>query len=154
MTTPQDNVHGTAIVIGTRGLLFVGPSGSGKSDTAFTCLALARAKGAYAALVADDQVFITRNAKTVIAHRPPAISGLLELRYCGIAHVESTDKAVLDLIIELADPRTDARLPDTLSHGMPHLLRGVPVCRLRPGMSEPLAAISVLHPDFQSEVPF
>ena len=45
------NVHGTAIVIGTAGLLFIGPSGTGKSAVALHCIEAARARGLFAALV-------------------------------------------------------------------------------------------------------
>ena len=36
------NIHATAVVLGTRGILFTGPSGSGKSMLAFACIAANR----------------------------------------------------------------------------------------------------------------
>ena len=56
--TAAPNVHGTAIVIGTTGLLFLGPSGTGKSAVALHCIGQARAQGVFAALVSDDQVLL------------------------------------------------------------------------------------------------
>ena len=67
MSGKATNIHGTAIVIGKTGLLFLGPSGSGKSSLAFACLAAAKPLGLSAALVADDQVFITQRDGATIA---------------------------------------------------------------------------------------
>ena len=50
------NVHATAVVLGTRGFLFVGPSGAGKTTLALSCMTAAHNDGLFAALVVDDQV--------------------------------------------------------------------------------------------------
>ncbi len=84
MTGAARNVHGTAIVVGKRGLIFLGPPGAGKSELAFACLAHARSHGSFAALIADDQVFISTENGQTIATRPASIEGLLELRGSGI----------------------------------------------------------------------
>lgn len=49
MNAPFVNVHGTAIVLGTTGLLITGPSGSGKSALALSCLSEVRHRGRFAA---------------------------------------------------------------------------------------------------------
>ncbi|GEO86564.1 MULTISPECIES: HPr kinase/phosphorylase [Alphaproteobacteria] len=89
------NIHATAIVVGTTGLVFIGPSGSGKSMLAFDCLCEARLHGQFAALVADDQVFISRFGTHVVASRPETIKDLIELRHGGIARIASIPRALL-----------------------------------------------------------
>lgn len=106
------NIHATAIVTGTTGLIFLGPSGSGKSALAFDCLSEARLHGQFAALVADDQVFVSRFGTQVVAARPEAIKGLIELRHGGIARVESIPRAVLHYAVLPVDRTRSERLPE------------------------------------------
>lgn len=111
MTDRPFNVHGTAIVLGTKGFLLVGPSGAGKSTVALTLMTQARLRGLYAALVSDDQVLISKAGGHIIAHSPQSIRGLLEIRGAGIAKVEAIPSAVLNFA--LCPIRTDEgeRLP-------------------------------------------
>lgn len=106
------NIHATAIVVGTTGLIFLGPSGSGKSALAFDCLSEARLHGQFAALVADDQVFISRIGTQVVATRPETIRGLIELRHGGIAQIDSIARAILHYAVLPVDPATAERLPE------------------------------------------
>ncbi len=154
MTDKTVNIHATAIVAGTRGLLFIGPSGSGKSALAFACLAHTKARGAFGALIADDQVFVRQAGAAVIASCPPAIRGLVELRYSGLATVESLDEAVLHLVIRLADSGSDERLPPENEQVRPGGLSQLPMIRLLSTVADPLAAIGALHRDFVGERPF
>src|SRR3546814_16249492 len=87
------NIHATAILVGRAGLLFVGPSGSGKSMLAFNCLAAARRDGAAAALVADDQVFLAAEEAGITAYRPDTIAGLIEISGSGNAEMTSIPAA-------------------------------------------------------------
>lgn len=93
------NVHGTAIVVGTTGFIFLGPSGAGKSALAFDCMAEARLTGDFAALISDDQVFVSRHGSHVLARRPEPIRDLIELRHAGIVRVESLPQALLHYAI-------------------------------------------------------
>ncbi|ATN32236.1 hypothetical protein ACO34A_00155 [Rhizobium sp. ACO-34A] len=95
----ESNVHGTAIVVGTTGLIFLGLSGAGKSALAFDCMAEARLAGDFAALISDDQVFVSRRGPYVLARRPEPIKGLIELRHAGIVRVESVPHALLHYAI-------------------------------------------------------
>lgn len=114
------NIHATAIVIESRGLLFIGPSGSGKSSTALSCLIAARDLGLFAALVADDQVFVSTVNGRVIARRPDSIAGLAELRGAGIVPVPSLPSAVIDCaILPVTPPFTERIPPEKESHVLP-----------------------------------
>lgn len=111
MSADRTNVHGTAIVIGDTGLLFVGPSGSGKSELAFSFLTEAERCGLQAALVADDQVFISLQNGAVLAERPETIAGLMELRGSGIVSVNSVPSAALHYAITPLPHPQSPRLP-------------------------------------------
>lgn len=110
MTNPA-NVHATAIVIGTTGLLFTGPSGAGKSAIALHCIAEARARGLFAAMVSDDQVLVFEAGDRLVARAPKSIAGLAEVRGAGIVSVETIEAAVLHRAIRLLEARFGERLP-------------------------------------------
>ena len=103
-------VHGTAIVAGTTGYLFIGPSGSGKTKLALACLDGARKANRFAALIADDQVQITIRDGHVIARCPLTIKGKAEIRGAAIVDVETVDVAVLNFAVQPSNLQTAARL--------------------------------------------
>ena len=111
MTTEPVNVHATAIVVGKTGLLFVGPSGWGKSMLAFACITEAQRIGIDAALVADDQVMISVHGTEVMATCPPSIGGLIELRGTGIVEVPSVGPSMMQYAIVPAQTTGSLRLP-------------------------------------------
>lgn len=146
------NVHGTAIVIGTTGLFFTGPSGSGKSAIALHCLQQARARGLFAALVGDDQVLLSKAHGRIVARGPRTIAGLAELRGAGIVPVATIEAAVLSrAILPITPPITD-RLPPEGEHielapGMRLPLTRLP---LLPGC-DALALLLTIHPEIGSD---
>ncbi|MGK9053562.1 HPr kinase/phosphorylase [Neorhizobium petrolearium] len=154
MSPDAVNVHGTAVVIGTRGILFTGPSGSGKSMLAFSCIASAKRQGAFAALVADDQVLISGHGGQLLASRPESIAGLIELRGSGIATVESVPAAVLDLAVEVVSLPESDRLPPQDERFSVSGLGGLPLLRIWQGAPDPLAILAALAPGFHGEMPF
>ncbi|OBZ93567.1 serine kinase [Pararhizobium polonicum] len=111
MTGQAANVHATAVVLGTRGFLFVGPSGAGKTTLALSCLTAARNSGLFAALVSDDQVLISMRNGRAVARRPASIAGLAEIRGAGIVAVESVPAAVMDFAILPVKPPFEPRMP-------------------------------------------
>ena len=111
MTAVPCNIHGTAIVVGTTGLLFIGASGTGKSSLAYSCITDARSQGLFSALVADDQVFLSLAGSQVIAECPPAIAGMLELRGTGIVRLAHISPALMHFAVMNADPSAAGRLP-------------------------------------------
>lgn len=154
MSQAPVNIHATAIVIGTRGLLFTGPSGSGKSMMAFTCIAAAKRRGAFAALVADDQVLVSRHGDHLLATRPDAIAGLVELRGTGIAQVESVSAAALDLAVEVISLPESERLPPENERFRIAGPGDLPLVRIWRGAPDPLAILAAFAPDFHDEMPF
>ncbi|MDQ0457977.1 HPr kinase/phosphorylase [Rhizobium paknamense] len=135
MKNDLPNHHATVIEIDGCGLLISGPSGCGKSRLALELLTLARMAGRQAFLVADDQVFLEARAGKIIAHRPPAIAGLMEARFSGLIRLPSIASAVLrQVILPVADESKAERLPP--EDEMLQLLPGInlPVIRLVPGV--------------------
>lgn len=98
-------VHGTCVALAGVGVLFRGPSGSGKSD-----LALRLIDGG-AVLVADDQTRLAVEGGRLSAHAPEPIAGRLEVRGLGIVPVASVAAAPLGLVVDLVDADAIERLP-------------------------------------------
>lgn len=141
MTAVAHNIHGTAIVAGTTGLLFIGSSGTGKSRLAYSCITDARTQGLFSALVADDQVFLSLVGGRVIAECPPAIAGMLELRGTGIVRLAHVSPAVMHFAVMSADLSGAGRLPP--DEDQIDILPGIylPVIRVPETTSNALALI-------------
>jgi serine kinase of HPr protein (carbohydrate metabolism regulator) len=109
-----ENLHGTAIALAGSAVLIRGASGSGKSDLALRCLALAPSAliTSPAMLVADDRVLVTRIGDRLKAEAPPAIRGKLEVRGVGIVSVPYAPSADLALVADLVTAAEVERLPD------------------------------------------
>ncbi|SCB21248.1 HPr kinase/phosphorylase [Rhizobium hainanense] len=141
MTGETTNIHATAIVIGKTGLLFLGPSGSGKSALAFSCLAAAKPLGLAASLVADDRVLIAEQNGSVIAKCPPSIAGLMEIRYTGIVRLPHISQGEMHFAIHLVDPATAERLPPEGEQIDITASARLPLIRLAATSANPLAII-------------
>lgn len=140
------NIHATAIVVGTTGLLFVGPSGSGKSARAFACMAEAGARGLFSALVSDDRVLISAMDGVLVAAAPPPIAGRLELRGSGIVAIRHLPRAVMHLAVLPGEARGAGRLPDAGERFTVEGIGELPAVRLVEGAANPLAALAALQP--------
>ena len=105
-SAPQSEIlHATAVADAAgRGLLILGPSGSGKSSLALQLLSLG------ARLVADDRTVVTADAGGLTLSCPPTIRGLIEARGIGLLRAETTASAPLVLVVDLAGTETE-RLP-------------------------------------------
>ena len=104
-------VYGTCVALGGVGALLQGPSASGKSDLALR-FALRTPPGLGAALVADDQVLISREEGRLVARPPESIAGRIEVRGIGIVTLPVRAEAELRLLITLVDDFADVpRLP-------------------------------------------
>lgn len=87
-------------------VLLRGGSGSGKSDLALRLI------GMGAALVADDQVVLSRRDDSVIARAPDSLRGLIELRGLGLVRLESVAMAEVVLVADLVARDAVPRLPE------------------------------------------
>lgn len=115
----QTTRHATCIDIGGRGILLIGPAGSGKSSLALQMIdspgfglgeELLRAR-----LVADDQVVISLGEGRLVATAPETLRGLIEVRGIGILALPVLEATVLALAVELATPAAIDRLPEPRS---------------------------------------
>jgi serine kinase of HPr protein (carbohydrate metabolism regulator) len=154
VTAVMTNVHATAIVVGTRGLLFVGPSGIGKTMMAFTCLAAARRQGAVSFLIADDQVLLSRDGDRIIASCPPSIAGLMEIRGSGIVKVDHLESAPIDLAVQVISLAEAERIPPENEQFQTAEIGALPLVRVADKAPSPLAIIGALIPGWRAETPF
>ncbi len=116
-------VHASVALVGGRGVLVRGASGSGKSS-----LLLALISSANATLVADDRAHLRVESGRVIAHAPDAIAGLMEIRGVGIVRRTHAASAAVDLVVDLLPLADCPRLPDAdEAHAM---LEGIAVPRI------------------------
>lgn len=100
----MERVHGSAVTLGGRGLLILGPSGSGKSALALGMMALG------ADLVGDDQIELRRTGDLVVMDAPDAICGRIEARGVGILAAHAAGPVPVALVVDLGQVETE-RLP-------------------------------------------
>ncbi|MDH3263420.1 MAG: serine kinase [Paracoccaceae bacterium] len=97
-------LHASAVSIGGRALLILGPSGSGKSGLALELMALG------AGLIADDRTEITLREGHPLAACPGPIRGRIEARGVGLLAAEPAPPAPVALAVDLGRTETE-RLP-------------------------------------------
>lgn len=107
-------LHATAVCLHGKAVLIRGPSGSGKSDLALRCLALAPSAllAQSPRLVSDDQSIVERQGTVLIVSAPPAIRNRLEVRGVGIVPVVCEPSAHVALIAQLGTGEPQERYPD------------------------------------------
>ncbi len=107
---PEDTMSGVLLNVYGSGVLLVGESGMGKSETALELIRNGHV------LVADDRVDVQHIHNDIYGHAPTIIKGLLEIRGIGIIDVEKmfgasalSDETQIDLVIDLVpfDPNTE-----------------------------------------------
>lgn len=147
------NLHATAIVLGVTGVLFTGPSGSGKSMLAFACMAAARRAGLHAALIADDQVFVEQHGAHLVARRPEAIAGLMEFRGAGVGRVESLPHALIHLAVRPINLATSERLPPEGERFPLDAHFSLPLLRLPVAAPDPFAQLCAFWPQLAGQSP-
>jgi HPr kinase/phosphorylase len=102
----QKQIHGTSICYKQNGLLFLGESGTGKSDLALRLID----KGAD--LIADDQTILTLKNNEIILSCPEKIKSKLEIRGIGIIEMPSIEEHQLDIVFQLKSFREIERVPN------------------------------------------
>lgn len=105
----EDTKHGVLVTVDGIGVLIIGESGMGKSETALELIRHGHI------LVADDRVDIQHIHNDLYGHAPELIKGLLEIRGIGIIDVEKMfgvsairSRAKIDLVIQLVPFDTHA----------------------------------------------
>ena len=98
----EDTMSGVLLSVYNKGVLLVGESGMGKSETALELIRHGHV------LIADDRVDVQRIHNSIFGHAPKFLKGLLEIRGIGIIDVEKMfgasalgDSTQIDLIIRL-----------------------------------------------------
>ena len=109
-----DSFNATAIACAGRAALICGVSGSGKSDLALRCLAMApnALVPVPAQLVSDDYVVCERVGTGLAVGTPDALAGKIEVRGVGIMTVPYVARAAAAMVVELADAASIERFPD------------------------------------------
>ncbi|ROU02690.1 HPr kinase/phosphorylase [Histidinibacterium lentulum] len=97
-------LHATTVATGGRGLVILGPGGSGKSALALQLMACG------AALVADDTTRLEATTEGLLATAAPATRGLIEARGVGILRAPTAPGATVELAVDLGETETE-RLP-------------------------------------------
>lgn len=97
-------MHASCVDHGGRGLLILGPSGSGKSALALELMAMG------ARLVADDRTLLTLAGEGVEARCPPALLGMIEARGLGLLNADPVSFTRIALAVDLGSRETE-RLP-------------------------------------------
>lgn len=108
-----NNLHGTAVILGDRGLFIQGRSGTGKTELALELLERTRFNGKFARLVSDDQVFTSSAGGKLLMTSPETIAGVIEVRGLGLCSIAAQGKAVIDLVVTLVDPKQAERMPES-----------------------------------------
>lgn len=104
-------LHATTVAVEGRGLLILGPSGSGKSCLALQLMAVG------AVLVADDRTDVAVEDGRLIARAPQALRGRIEARGVGILNAPVSGPVPLALAVDLGRAE-DQRLPPFRSHSV------------------------------------
>ena len=142
--TTSATIHATALIVGHRGILIRGPSGSGKSRLALTLLQSAGA--GFARLVGDDRIHLEAVHGRLLMRPATALAGLIEIRGLGIVRAALEPVAVARSGDRSRGAAMRARLPGPGRAGGRD--RGGPPCaasgrtrgRRLPAASRPFAA--------------
>jgi serine kinase of HPr protein (carbohydrate metabolism regulator) len=112
----KETIHATCVDIAGRGVLLLGPPGSGKSDLALRLIdAPGRGTGSKqmdAVLVSDDQTVVVREDDRLVASPPAALAGKIEVRGLGILPCRHRASTRLALSVRLTAAATIDRMPD------------------------------------------
>lgn len=114
------NIHATCVAVASRGVILLGPSGTGKSDLALRLIE----RGAV--LVADDRCDLWTEQGQLWCAPPEILAGRIEVRGVGIVENPFVAPAPVLLAVRLADRYE--RMP---SHGLIEMVAGVAVPSLQ-----------------------
>jgi HPr kinase/phosphorylase len=112
MDPGNSTIHATAVLTGAKATLIRGPTGSGKSQLAWS-LIKAGENGflTFARLIADDRTLLENRSGRLLVRPARELAGMIEIRGLGIQRVEFEPVAVVGIIVDL-DAGDAARLPE------------------------------------------
>ena len=100
-------MHASCVCWNGKGILFVGPSGSGKSDAGLQII------NAGGSLVADDQTDLCVKDGALMASCPATIYGKMEVRGVGILPVRRVcPQTSIHLVVQMVPLDKMERMPD------------------------------------------
>jgi serine kinase of HPr protein (carbohydrate metabolism regulator) len=136
-------LHATTVLLGERGVLIRGSSGSGKSALALALLArppviVPARTPALVRLVADDQTWVEAVNGRLLAWPDPRLAGRIEARGHGLLAFRHEPICVVGLIV---DRVASQRLPSV--HQTESLIEGVrlPCVAIAPDEPDPVARL-------------
>lgn len=135
------NLHATVVVAGAAGVMILGPSGAGKTSLALALVEHFSVRGRFAALVADDGVWLRAVAGRLVAEVPAAIAGLAEIRVLGPVRQPHEPRAVIDRVVRLV-PRAEA--PRIAAEGAFETVHGLALPALVLAEGDTAAAVRAL----------
>ncbi len=139
MDTQKRNLHATTVFFEDKGLLILGPPGSGKSDLALRLID----QGGI--LVADDRCELEVGSKgELTASAPENLKGLLEVRGLGLVKIPARARCSIDIVVQLVRNSNDVvRMPEARSYTL--LDRKIPAIEIWPfaGSTVPLIKLAL-----------
>ena len=102
--TPEEQksgLHATTVQIRGCGVMLMGKSGAGKTETALILIERAIARGEAASLVSDDRTLLHVEGGKLIASVPDSLAGGVEIRGAGLFTVAYVKQTPLDLVVIL-----------------------------------------------------
>lgn len=112
--TPEEQksgLHATTVQIRGRGVMLMGKSGAGKTETALMLIERAAARGDQASLVSDDRTLLYVDGDKLIASVPDSLAGGVEIRGAGLFTVAYVKQTPLDLVVILVSREEAERYP-------------------------------------------
>lgn len=112
--TPEEQksgLHATTVQIRGRGVMVMGKSGAGKTETALTLIERAVTRGEEALLVSDDRTLLHVDGSKLIASVPDSLAGGVEIRGAGLFTVAYVKQTPLDLVVILVSREEAERYP-------------------------------------------
>lgn len=103
-------LHASCVALDGRGVVLLGPSGSGKSDLAIRLIDLG------GQLVADDQLLVERRNGRVFGRAEASLAGLVEARGIGLLRLAFCPCSPIDLVVELDRAERIPRWPERAAY--------------------------------------
>ncbi|MGU3574057.1 HPr kinase/phosphorylase [Brucellaceae bacterium C25G] len=108
----KSGIHASTVEVNGRGVMFLGASGTGKTELVLTLIERALARGEDASLVADDRTLIKREGTYLIASVPPQLAGGIEIRGAGLFQRPFKLETRLSLVVKLVAAEMSERFPE------------------------------------------